>query len=212
MSGQQQRRGGGFQMGDYNEVAERMVEFFAKYPTGCLRPADLTRPYTIETIGEQTFVVYAAAAYRTPDDPEPGIGTAWEPFPGKTPYTKDSELQNAETSAWGRAIMAIGAANAKKGIASADEVRNRRDADDQQQTTSRPEPLASQAQVGLLQGLLKKLLDPGGAMPKDAYREAALDWIAQQLGGLKLASSKELSRSQVSQLISSVQATLGEAA
>jgi hypothetical protein len=28
----------------------------------------------------------------------PGIGMAWEPFPGRTPYTKASELMNAETS------------------------------------------------------------------------------------------------------------------
>jgi hypothetical protein len=49
---------------------------------------------------------------------------AWEVIPGKTPYTKDSEVQNAETSAWGRAIVAVGAATAKK-IASREEVRNR---------------------------------------------------------------------------------------
>ena len=71
-----------------------------------------------------TFVVYTAAAYRTPDDPKPGIGCAWEPFPGLTPYTRKSELQNAETSAWGRAIVAV-LASESKAIASAEDVRNR---------------------------------------------------------------------------------------
>ena len=66
-----------------------------------------------------------ALAYRAPDDPMPGIGTAWEPFPGRTPYTRDSELMNAETSAWGRAIVATLAADTNKGIASREEVRNR---------------------------------------------------------------------------------------
>lgn len=78
--------------------------------------------------GEDTldsFIVYVAAAYRTPDDPRPGIGTAWEAYPGQTPYTAGSELMNAETSAWGRAIIAVGASDAKKGIASREEVRNR---------------------------------------------------------------------------------------
>jgi hypothetical protein len=65
-----------------------------------------------------------AYAYRTPDDQRPGTGLAWEPCPGKTPYTKDSELQNAETSAIGRAIIMVGASDAKK-VASANEVRNR---------------------------------------------------------------------------------------
>jgi hypothetical protein len=79
----------------------------------------------METIGSQTFVVFVAAAFRSPDDPRPGIGTAWEPFPGLTPYTKNSELQNAETSAWGRAIVAALAGDTRRSVASAEEVRNR---------------------------------------------------------------------------------------
>lgn len=118
----------GFDLGDYNTVPERIAEFREKYPEGSLRPLDPTRPYSVEKIGEQWFVVYAAVAMRTPDDPAPGSGIAWEPVPGKTPYTRDSELQNAETSAWGRAIVAVGAADTKKGIATREEVTNRREA------------------------------------------------------------------------------------
>lgn len=109
----------------YNDVASRIEEFRAKYPNGCLRPVDPATAYSIEHVGDQTYLVYVAAAYREPDDPCPGIGAAWELVPGKTPYTRGSELQNAETSAWGRAIVAIGAADTRRGIASQDEVRNR---------------------------------------------------------------------------------------
>jgi hypothetical protein len=77
-------------------------------------------------VADKAWVVFTAAAYRTPDDLRPGIGTAWEPVPGKTPFTRDSEVQNAETAAWGRAIVAALAGDTKKGIASAEEVRNRR--------------------------------------------------------------------------------------
>lgn len=115
-----------FDLGSYVDVATRMAELAEKYPDASLQPADLEHPYRIETIGAQTFVVYVAACYRTPDDPRPGIGSAWEPFPGKTSYTRDSELQNAETSAFGRAIVAALAATTKGGVASQDEVRNRR--------------------------------------------------------------------------------------
>ena len=73
----------------------------------------------------QSFLVVVAAAYRDRDDPRPGVGMAWEVFPGRTPYTRGSELQNAETSAWGRAIIAVGASDSKRGIASREEVRNR---------------------------------------------------------------------------------------
>lgn len=110
---------------DYIDVAERIRRFRDKYPDGSLQPANLGEPFRIVDLGESTFIVYVAAAYRSPDDPRPGIGCAWEPFPGRTPYTKNSELMVAETSAWGRAIKATLAADSKK-VASLDEVRNAR--------------------------------------------------------------------------------------
>lgn len=121
----------------YKQVPERIADFKAKHPEGCLRPADPSQPYRIETIDGQTFIIYTAAAFRTPDDPCPGIGIAWEPFPGKTPYTADSELQNAETSAWGRAIVAV-LASESKSIASAEDVRNRRADQEAPQRPSKP--------------------------------------------------------------------------
>lgn len=110
---------------DYIDVAARIAEFRKKYPEGTLQPADLARPFVVLEVGGKQRIIVVAAAYRTPDDPRPGIGMAYEEVPGRTPYTKDSELQNAETSAWGRAIVAVGAADTKKGIASAEDVRNR---------------------------------------------------------------------------------------
>lgn len=107
---------------DYVPVAERIIAFRDRYPEGTLRPADPSQPFSLVTVGGETFLAYTAAAYRTPDDAAPGIGCAWEPVPGKTNFTRNSELQNAESSAWGRAIIAVGAADAKKGIASAEDV------------------------------------------------------------------------------------------
>lgn len=68
------------------------------------------------------LVIVKAYAYRTPDDPLPGVGHSWMLMPGTTPYTFASELENAETSAWGRAIAACGIA-ISKGIASGSEIR-----------------------------------------------------------------------------------------
>ena len=73
----------------------------------------------------KSWVVYTAEAWRDENDPAPAQGTAWEPVPGPTSFTKDSELQNAETAAWGRAIVAVLASDTKEGIASREEVRNR---------------------------------------------------------------------------------------
>jgi hypothetical protein len=129
-------------MDGYVDVATRIGEFRKKHPAGSLQPADLTRPYTVERIGDQIYIVVVAAAYRDAEDAKPGIGMAYEPFPGRTPYTRGSELQNAETSAWGRAVVAALAADTRKGVSSAEEVRNRR-ADDEvieEQRAAVPEP------------------------------------------------------------------------
>jgi hypothetical protein len=113
---------------DYVDVAERIKMFRDLYPEGSLRPANPDNPFWIEDVPNVgPRLVYVAAAYRHPLDPAPGIGAAWEPLPGKTPYTRDSELMVAETSAWGRAIVAALAADTKRGVASADEVRARRE-------------------------------------------------------------------------------------
>lgn len=108
---------------DYIPVNERIAEFIAKYPDGSLRPLWPDEPYRVLGEGETKWLVYGACAYRTPDDPAPGVGLAWEPVPGRTPYTRGSELMVAETSAWGRALAAIGIAT-NKSVASAEEVRS----------------------------------------------------------------------------------------
>src|SRR5271166_3302346 len=121
---------------DYIDVAQRIADFREKYPEGTLDtivldgnlPFKIVQAEGFEKDGsviQQTFVVVVAAAHRTPTDPRPGTGMAWEIFPGRTPYTRGSELQNAETSAWGRAIIAVGASDSKRGVASREEVRNR---------------------------------------------------------------------------------------
>lgn len=135
---------GNFRIEDYVDVAERIREFKAAYPDGTLQPLDHENPYIVQEIDGQTLIVYRAAAFRTPDDPRPGIGVASEPYPGRTPYTKGSEIQNAETSAWGRAIVALGIPT--KRIASADEVKPRMA--EREEETSEPEVQGiSQAQA-----------------------------------------------------------------
>lgn len=127
-----------FDLDGYNTVPERIEEFRKKYPHGSLQQVDLR----FEDFAGHAWVVYTAAAYRTPDDERPGHGTAWEPVPGKTSFTRDSELQNAETAAWGRAIVAALAADAQKPIASREEVRNRQP--EPKQTPRAAEPVPEQ--------------------------------------------------------------------
>jgi hypothetical protein len=111
-----------FDMKDYVDVAERIAEFSAKYPEGSLQ-SDLTPLYKDDVLVGWLCRAYA---YRSASDERPGVGHAVEPVPGKTPYTRDSEAMNAETSAWGRAIIALGFKTKK--IASKQEAEARQDA------------------------------------------------------------------------------------
>lgn len=109
-----------FDLGDYVEVKDRLVEARDKFPEHRFQSE-----FSVHETQEGTFVAVLTRFYRDADDTCPAVGLAWEPVPGKTPYTLDSELMNAETSAWGRALIAAGVADAHGGVASANEVRNR---------------------------------------------------------------------------------------
>lgn len=146
---------GGFSVDDYVDVAERIRQFYERFPDGRLVCGS---PPQIVEIAGKPFVWYHAQAFRTPDDPRPGDGWAAEPVPGPTQFTRDSELMNAETAAWGRAIVACGFETKK--IASAQEVRNRQ-----------PEPQSKQ-QRDRFAGLLAQL----AAIDKDR------DWVADPIG------------------------------
>lgn len=108
---------------NYKTVPERIAEFATKHPEGVLTQASLE---FVKDFGGADWIVYTANAYRTPDDPTPGQGTAWERVPGLTNFTRNSEMQNAETSAWGRAIVATLAADTRVAdIASSNEMQSR---------------------------------------------------------------------------------------
>ena len=108
-----------FDLDGYVTVPERITSFYAANPEGriaCTPPAVLT-------IGDRLFIASTAYVYRTPDDPTPSVGSAWEPYPGRTPYTKDSEAMNAETSAVGRALGLAGY-GVGKSVATREDVRS----------------------------------------------------------------------------------------
>ena len=168
---------GGFNMDDYVDVAQRISDFAAKYPVGSLQSR--------VTYHEDPPGWFAEAkAFRTPNDPCPGIGHAFEPVPGKTPYTRDSEAQNAETSAWGRAIVALGFSTKK--IASANEVRAREPA--------MPE-LDHQLEmdVGELIGLSSRLgVEEVARATIDMHRREPdfRNWVTAQLKAARVAAAK----------------------
>jgi hypothetical protein len=105
---------------DYVDVAARIAAFKEIYPDGTLQPFDPFQPFTRHIAADGTaYLVYTAAAYRSDTDTRPAIGIAWETESGSG-FTKGSELMVLETSAWGRALVALGIPSKK--VASAEEI------------------------------------------------------------------------------------------
>jgi len=107
-------------LGDYVDVPTRFRLALDKWPD--LRVVET--PAEVVTIGDRTFISVTVKVYRDLLDLLPCVATAWEPFPGTTPYVRNSEMMNCSTSALGRALgMMIPFGK----IASFEEVQNRQD-------------------------------------------------------------------------------------
>lgn len=111
-----------FDLNDYVDVKTRLTQALAKFPD--LRITE-HRP-TVVDVGGQLFVECAVTVARDPEDPVPVTAYMYEPYPGRTPYTKMSEQANGATSALGRALGYMGF-GISTSIASANEVRNRQE-------------------------------------------------------------------------------------
>jgi hypothetical protein len=111
-----------YDLSDYVDVKTRLVQALDKYPQ--LRITE-HRPVPVQ-VGDQIMIECAVTVARDPDDPVPVTAYMYEPFPGRTPYTKLSEQANGATSALGRALGYMGF-GITASLASANEVRNRQE-------------------------------------------------------------------------------------
>lgn len=107
-----------FDLTGYKTVAQRLAEALERWPE--LRVQE-TAPKIVH-IGDATYIEITTWVWRGPDDPTPAVASCWERWPGTTPYTRDSEQQNASTSSLGRALGLMGL-GIDHGIATADEVQ-----------------------------------------------------------------------------------------
>jgi len=197
-----------FDLSNYVDVATRIKQLRAKHPEAVLRPANPDEPFRVVEIGGREFIIYVAACYRSPDDKMPAIAVAAEPVIGASSFTRNSEVMNAETSAWGRAIMAALAVD-EPHVASRDEVINRRNDEPttesavrqsfpkatvvEQQSNEQPSKVrqlgavASQKQVNLLHKLARE-------RQVASIEQHASDVVGREVASLSALTSKEASR------------------
>lgn len=166
-----------FNIDNYVDVPTRLAEALKKHPN--LRIQE-TAAEVVTMPDGSTFYRCTVTVWRDETDPLPSVATAAEPYPGKTPYTKNSEFMVGMTSALGRALGYMGFGIGKS-IASKNEIQARQTTDKpdaqiapirREQATNNYPKMATQKQTYLIKSLSK------GA----GFDEAALhDYIAVTL-------------------------------
>jgi len=136
-------------LSNYVDVPSRFAIALDKWPD--LRVVE--SPPEVVTVGDQTFISVTMTIYRSLEDWKGTSGCAWEIIPGKSSFTRGSEMMNASTSALGRAIglmMPFGK------MASMEEVRNRQPETRTQKPADRTESSGdspSDAQLRMIRAL-----------------------------------------------------------
>ena len=193
-----------FKLDNYVDVPTRLRMALDKFPE--LRIVE--SGYRVEEFGAGTVRICTVTVYRSPDDTLPVVASSQESLPGKTPYTKDSELMVGMTSAVGRALGYMGF-GIDKSIASSNEIKAREHTKPvtrpsgepveepfsggyQTQETSRSSGDASPKQLGLLRALARDRGIPAGKGVVDAV---------QSLVGRSLTKLDDLSKAEASRVI-----------
>jgi hypothetical protein len=168
-----------FNIDNYVDVPTRLTEALKKYPNLRIQETDAQ---VVTMPDGSCFYRCTVTVYRDVDDALPAIATAAEPYPGKTPYTKNSEFMVGMTSALGRALGYMGF-GVNKSIASKNEVLARQEDDGDIVRSERTRAVAgskavandqapsgnfaSAKQINFIKALAKGLeLDEGGLLLK----------------------------------------------
>jgi hypothetical protein len=130
-----------FDLSEYVDVKTRLKQALALYPQ--LRIVE-HRP-EITQVGDQLFIECSVTVSRDPDDPIPVTAYVFEPYPGKTSFTRNAEQMNGATSVLGRALGYMGL-GIDKSIASSNELLGRQQASEDTDRTkvvsiARPTPV-----------------------------------------------------------------------
>ena len=196
----------GFSLDNYVDVATRLRLAFEKYPD--LRIQETGRE-VIEMPDKSCFIRCTVSVWRDPTDPLPVIASACELYPGRTPYTKNSENEVGFTSALGR-CLAFAGFSGNKAIASREEVQA---AQSRQNTQLAPviplheievpfeaapiQDKPSSKQLGLMRGLAN-----GKNISGDQLKEYCSNVL-----GRAIHTTGDLSKSDISKVIDALQIT-----
>ncbi len=175
----------------YVMVADRHLKFVEDHPSGSI--ASKVQHFIFDPSEGKGFVVvncqvWKEASDRAAGSPPDGEGNASMPIPGPTSFTKNSEVENAETSALGRALAAIGY-HPKESMASKEEVAYKKGEPAEEEDPDKP----TQKQLGRM-----------FAMAKDAGLDK-VDLQAIVLAVTGKRSSKQLKRDDMDPIYQAIE-------
>lgn len=169
----------------YVDVATRIKILLERYPQASITCG---QPQVVN-LGDRLFIEVRARVDCNDGSGRIAEAAAWEPYPGRTNFTRDSEMMNAETSAVGRACGLLGI-GLDKSVASLEEVRTRRAEEGPREApsavrspseapkrTAGPGP-ATEKQIGFLKRLcVERGIDLSGINLDELTAAQASEWI-----------------------------------
>lgn len=137
-----------FNISEYQTVEERIHQFWEQYPQGRI-VTDLIYTHTNEQ-GRLDQIVVKACVYRDAQDAEPAASDYAEETLGSNPVNRSSFVENASTSAIGRALATLGLSP-----------KGKRPSREEMQKSSRvlPKPVASEKQIAAWTGSISAAND-----------------------------------------------------
>ena len=191
-----------FNLGDYVDVPTRLAEALKRWPD--LRIQE-TKP-VIVIVDNQQYVEISCTVWRDSTDLMPTVAYCWEPIPGRTPYTKGSEMMNASTSCLGRALGFLGMGIGKS-IASRNEVQARQPSPIAEVTPIRADleqPFSDTTDTKQYASPKQRGMIRARAFEKKIGTTELMPYINKVLGN-EYSSIEALSKQEASQVIDSLQ-------
>ena len=191
-----------FNLGDYVDVPTRLAEALKRWPD--LRIQE-TKPLIV-TVDNQQYVEISCTVWRDSTDLMPTVAYCWEPIPGRTPYTKGSEMMNASTSCLGRALGFLGMGIGKS-IASRNEVQARQPSPIAEVTPIRADleqPFGDTTDTKQYASPKQRGMIRARAFEKKIGTTELMPYINKLLGN-EYTSIEALSKQEASQVIESLQ-------
>lgn len=133
----------------YKMVSERHAQFCIDHKQGVVK--NTVEHFFYDAAQQKGFVTVKSEVWKerssaVKGEPADGVGNASMPIPGPTSFTKNSEVENAETSALGRALAMIGY-HAKESLASGEEIASKDTGEPKEYKAKDPNKEASEAQI-----------------------------------------------------------------